>query len=172
MSQTFKKFGNIMKFLMAVAVTSGEVLVIGGMIGVTEAAAAVDEFVAVSLKGVHSLTKKAAIEIAVGAVVYWDTNTKEITLTPSATTVLAGMCVKTAEAEDSEVYVDINTALHSVAVNVPAIGATANLVGVDGTGDNAAPLVETEARLDAIEAKVDALIGSLKAAHLMSEPAV
>jgi hypothetical protein len=41
------------------------------------------------------------------------------------------------------------------------------LVGVDGTGSNAAPLVKTEGRLDALEAKVDALIAALKASGLM-----
>lgn len=54
----------------------------------------------------------------------------------------------------------------SPAVKVAAItpiGVTAALVGVDGAGSNAAPLVGTEARLDAIEAKVDALIAALKA---------
>lgn len=53
------------------------------------------------------------------------------------------------------------------AASVSPIGVTANLVGVDGTGSNAAPLVETEGRLDALEAKVDALIAALKAAGLM-----
>jgi hypothetical protein len=46
---------------------------------------------------------------------------------------------------------------------IAAIGVTANLVGVDGVGSNAAPLVGTEARLDALEAKLDALIAALKA---------
>jgi hypothetical protein len=55
-----------------------------------------------------------------------------------------------------------------MAANVPAIGTTANLVGVDGTLSNAAPLVGTESRLDAIEAKVDAVIAALKAANLMA----
>ena len=55
-----------------------------------------------------------------------------------------------------------------VAAVVAALGATSNLVGVDGTGSNAAPLVGTEARLDAIEAKVDAILASLKAAGLMA----
>jgi hypothetical protein len=54
------------------------------------------------------------------------------------------------------------------AASIAAMGATVNLVGVDGTGSNAAPLVETEARLDAIEAKIDALIASLKAAGIMA----
>jgi hypothetical protein len=48
------------------------------------------------------------------------------------------------------------------------MGATSNLVGVDGTGSNAAPLAGTEARLDAIEAKIDAVIAALKAATLMA----
>ena len=55
-----------------------------------------------------------------------------------------------------------------VAASVAAIGATSNLVGVDGTGSNAAPLAGTESRLDVIEAKVDAVIAALKAAGLMS----
>ena len=54
------------------------------------------------------------------------------------------------------------------AANVAALGTTTNLVGVDGTGSNAAPLAGTESRLDAIEAKIDAVIASLKAAGLMA----
>lgn len=57
---------------------------------------------------------------------------------------------------------------NSQAATVAALGVTANLVGVDGTGSNAAPLVGTEARLDAIEAKIDAILASIKAAGLMA----
>lgn len=57
-----------------------------------------------------------------------------------------------------------------VAANVAELGPTADLVGVDGTGDNAAPVVETEARLSAIEAKLDELIGALVSAGLMDAP--
>lgn len=53
------------------------------------------------------------------------------------------------------------------AANVAVLGATSNLVGVDGTGSNAAPLAGTEARLDAIEAKIDALINAMVTAGLM-----
>lgn len=66
-----------------------------------------------------------------------------------------------------EVADEVVAALDKQADSVAAIGATADLVGVDGTGSNAAPLVETEGRLDALEAKVDALIAALKAAGLM-----
>lgn len=54
------------------------------------------------------------------------------------------------------------------AASVALLGATADLVGVDGTGSNAAPLVETESRLDAVEAKIDAVITALKNANLMA----
>lgn len=47
--------------------------------------------------------------------------------------------------------------------SVSALGTTTDLTGVDGTGSNAAPLVGTEARLDAIEAKLDELINALNA---------
>lgn len=71
-------------------------------------------------------------------------------------------------AEANEVIAAIESGANAKAAAVAAIGATSNLVGVDGTGSNAAPLVGTEARLDAIEAKVDAVIAALKAAGLMA----
>jgi len=54
-------------------------------------------------------------------------------------------------------------AANGSAAEVAALGATENLNGVDGTEQNAAPLVATEARLDTIEAKMDELIAALKA---------
>ena len=54
------------------------------------------------------------------------------------------------------------------AASVAAIGATTALVGVDGVGNNAAPLAGTEARLDVVEGKIDAVIAALKAAGLMA----
>ena len=63
-----------------------------------------------------------------------------------------------------------NRALEHVAASTPAaavadIGATTDLVGVDGSGSNAAPLAGTESRLDVVEAKVDELVGSLRSAN-------
>ena len=55
----------------------------------------------------------------------------------------------------------------SPAAHVAVLGTTTNLVGVDGAGSNAAPLAGTEARLDVIEAKIDALINALVAAGIM-----
>lgn len=73
-------------------------------------------------------------------------------------------------AEANELIAAVEAGANAKAASVAAIGTTTNLVGVDGTGSNAAPLVGTEARLDAIEAKVDALLAALKAAGLMATP--
>lgn len=70
--------------------------------------------------------------------------------------------------EANEIIAAIESGANPKAANVAAIGTTTNLVGVDGTGSNAAPLAGTEARLDAIEAKVDAILAALKAAGLMA----
>lgn len=61
----------------------------------------------------------------------------------------------------------VDSGSNSAAANVAELGVTADLVGVDGTGSNAAPLAGTESRLDDIEAKIDELIGALVAAGLM-----
>lgn len=61
----------------------------------------------------------------------------------------------------------IEAGANPVAAVVAAISSS-NLVGVDGTGSNAAPLAGTETRLDALEAKINAILVSLKAAGLMA----
>jgi hypothetical protein len=71
-------------------------------------------------------------------------------------------------AEALEILAAIDAGGNAQAAAVAPLGATANLVGVDGTGSNAAPLAGTEARLDAAEAKIDAVIAALKAAALMA----
>lgn len=70
--------------------------------------------------------------------------------------------------EAAELIAAIEASVGSPAASVAAMGATTNLVGVDGTGSNAAPLAGTESRLDAIEAKVDQIIAGQKASGQMS----
>lgn len=68
-----------------------------------------------------------------------------------------------------EVADEVVAALEKQADSVAAIGATVDLVGTDGAGGagDAAPLAETESRLDTVEAKIDSVIAALKAAGLM-----
>lgn len=70
----------------------------------------------------------------------------------------------------SEVADAIDLGVNPKAASVAAIGSTINLVGTNGSGNvgDAAPLAETESRLDAVEAKIDAVIAALKSAGLMA----
>lgn len=62
----------------------------------------------------------------------------------------------------------VDSGANAQAASVTLFGATTNLVGVDGTGSNAAPLAGTETRLDNIEAKINAILTALKNAGLMA----
>jgi len=70
---------------------------------------------------------------------------------------LEGLTIADAEAAT------VIAAVGALAAVAAPLGATTNLVGVDGTANNAAPLAGTEARLDAIEAKIDAVIAATNA---------
>lgn len=69
-------------------------------------------------------------------------------------------------AEAAEIAAAIDAGSNTPAAAVANI-TSSNLVGVDGTGSNAAPLAGTETRLDAIEAKINAVLAALRAAGLM-----
>lgn len=66
-----------------------------------------------------------------------------------------------------EIQKEIESGANPKAASVAALGVTANLVAPAVIAD-AAPLAGTESRLDAIEAKIDAVIAALKAAKLMA----
>jgi hypothetical protein len=69
-----------------------------------------------------------------------------------------------------EIAAAIDSGSNPQAASVSPIGVTAALVGTDGSAGagDAAPLAETESRLDAVEGKIDAVIAALKAAGLMA----
>lgn len=60
--------------------------------------------------------------------------------------------------------IDSNTSGRAAAAAVTPSGSVAALVGVDGTGSNAAPLAGTNTRFTNIEAKLDAVLAALAAA--------
>lgn len=70
-------------------------------------------------------------------------------------------------AEALEVIAAIDSGANQQAGAVANI-TSANLTGVDGTGSNAAPLAGTETRLDAIEAKINAILVALRASGQMA----
>lgn len=161
--------GKIMEYANAgSAIASGDVVVLPSGIGVAMVdIAATSGKGSVALEGVFSLAKEAPLVIAQGDKLYWDNSAKKLTKTASGNRP-AGIAWLAALSADTSVQVKLDPQESGVAAVVAALGTTSDLVGVDGTGNNAAPLVGTEARLDAIEAKVDAVILALKNAGLMA----
>lgn len=70
------------------AVSSGGVVVAGAIAGVANGAAAIGQLVDVEVEGVFVLPKVAALAIAIGDVVYWDSANKLVTKTASGNTKL------------------------------------------------------------------------------------
>jgi predicted RecA/RadA family phage recombinase len=151
-------------------VTSGSPVVVGGMVGIAVTDAAEGENVAVNLVGVYEVTK-ATGSVSQGDRIYYDEAESEFTTT-SAGNVFAGFAWADQDSGDTTVLVKLTAgddagATLAQADNVADI-TSSNLVGVDGTGSNAAPLAGTETRLDAIETKINAILGALQDAGLMA----
>lgn len=172
--ENFVQDGKVINVVASGAKVSGGVHVFTGVgCGVYAADIASGATGAVKVEGVFSFVKAAGggTAIAQGARVYW---TGSAATGTASTNTLMGFCTKAATDDDVLVEVKLTMLADSDPLNlsqaavVAALGTTSNLVGVDGTGSNAAPLVGTEARLDAIEAKVDAILSSLKTAGLMA----
>jgi predicted RecA/RadA family phage recombinase len=88
-------------------VVSGNVYVIGNLIGVALQTAAVGEPFVLVTKGVFELPKKSADNIAVGAKVYWDVTPGEITSTAS-TNYKIGTLIEAAGAATTKCKVKLN----------------------------------------------------------------
>jgi predicted RecA/RadA family phage recombinase len=151
-------------------ITSGTPVIKGKIVGIALGDIADTEKGQIRTKGVFELTKKAALAISEGDALYWDSNPGEITKTAADGTFI-GFAVAAHGGSDTTVKVllvqDAGQASIPVAADVN-FAAGSNLVGVDGTGSNAAPLAGTETRLDALDTAVAAIISSLQAAGLMA----
>jgi predicted RecA/RadA family phage recombinase len=85
------------------AITSGDVVVAGSLVGVALNTAAVGESASVSLCGVWEVAK-ATGALTVGQQVYWDASAKKVTATASSNT-LMGYCWKAAASGDATAQV-------------------------------------------------------------------
>lgn len=98
--------GDVITVTAAAAIESGDAVVVGTKVGVAVKDAAIGEKVAVSLEGVYELPKKAADNIAVGALCYWDADPGEITTTATDNT-LAGIAFAAAGTSTTTVQVKL-----------------------------------------------------------------
>lgn len=106
MTGVFYKAGTIIDYVASKAVGYGEVVQIGGIVGVTSHSADVGEAVACSVEGVYKFPKKASEKITAGTKVYMDANA--VTATKGTSGVALGTVWADASADDAEVQVRIN----------------------------------------------------------------
>jgi len=158
------------------AIASGDVVIIGSLAAVAMVDIADGATGSVLTEGVVELTKDAPLVISMGDELFWNTTDKEVTKT--ATDKPIGIAAAGALSAATKVQVKLagNGNGIPVAAVVAAHGSTANLTAVPGTfADEAAVQTyllmlrgEIETRLDAIEAKQDAILTSLKNAGIMA----
>lgn len=149
------------------AISSGDPVVIGNRVGFAVADIAATTGVGtVKLGGVYLADKDGDEAFTQGDALFYDSSDSTFTKTATGNK-WAGYAFADAIEASTSCYIKLEAKPKQSTV-IAALGATSALVGVDGVGSNAAPLVATEARLDAIEAKVDALIAALKASGQMA----
>lgn len=154
-------------------VDSGEVVVLKGRIGIAAADISDGKEGTVELNGIYSVAKQSTEEFAVGDELYFDTVDKKLSKlvedSGNDSLVYAGLCVEAAANPSSTAKVLLQPAPSPVSSqpNFITYAAGSNLVGVDGTGSNAAPLAGTETRLDAIDTALASIIAAMKSARII-----
>lgn len=151
-------------------ISSGDLVKIGGMVGVAVNGGVENDVVAVNLCGVYEVPK-ASGAITKGARLYYDAAEGELTTTAAGNT-FAGFAWQAQQSGDATCLVrlwngDESGSTLSQAANVEELGATANLTALsptaasitdtDGTYNNAAEPTgaEVDATVDALRDKVE-----------------
>lgn len=104
--KNFVQEGKVLTHVAASALSSGDVVVLAGGIGIVAKDAAIGVETELAMEGVFSLTKKAALVLAQGAKVYWDATPGEITAT-ALDGQICGYVAKAALAGDAKVDVKL-----------------------------------------------------------------
>jgi len=169
MAQNFIQDGRIISVTLSGTVTTGSVVVVGSMVGIALTSGVSGDTIEVMLEGVFLLVKNDSLVISQGDEVFWSTGDEEVNKT--ATDTPLGIAIADAAEAATTVFVKLHQIpAQGSAANVTYTAGT-NLVGVDGSGSNAAPLTGTETRLDAIDTAIAAILTALKNAGLMAPDA-
>jgi predicted RecA/RadA family phage recombinase len=97
--------GEILTVTAPAAVSSGDLVIVGSIIGVAITDAADGAEVAIATCGVFSLTKEAPLVIAQGDTVYWDVSNANVDKTDTNT--LLGVCTVSAVSAATTVAVKL-----------------------------------------------------------------
>lgn len=106
MTGVFYKAGTIIDYVATKAVGYGELVQIGGIVGVASHSAGVGEAVACSAEGVYKFPKTASENITAGTKVYMVSDA--VTATQGTSGVALGTAWAGASADDTEIQVRIN----------------------------------------------------------------
>ena len=107
--KNFVQRGDTLDVTAAAAVASGDVVVIGSIIGVSNVDAEIGDSFALDVVGVFTLPKTSALAISVGDVLYYDAANKVVNKTASGTTKI-GVAVTAAANPSPSVNVRLNGA--------------------------------------------------------------
>lgn len=110
--KNYLKPGDVIPVTAPYAVSSGGLVLVGSIVGVATHDAAQNATVEVATKGVFTLAKTSALEIAVGALVYLDDTNHCVNKTASAQK-LVGVAVSAAADPSATVNVRLNGAFTS-----------------------------------------------------------
>lgn len=107
--KNFIQPGNVITHIAAAIITSGEVIVMGSLLGVSSGKAAIGEEVEVALEGVFKLGKTAAEIYTQGQPLYYNAGTKLVTDDDNAgANKLVGHAFKAAAGADAFAYVRLD----------------------------------------------------------------
>ncbi len=107
--KNFVQRGDTLDVTAAAAVASGDVVVIGSIIGVSNVDAEIGDSFALDVVGVFTLPKTSALAISVGDVLYYDAANKVVNKTASGNTKI-GVAVTAAANPSASVNVRLNGA--------------------------------------------------------------
>lgn len=164
--KNFIQEGQTISFVAGADYSSGDPVVLGGLMGIVVADVVSGAVGQALISKVVSVSKVSAQAWTMGQRIYWDVSASLFTNVQDTDTVFAGTAVEAAANPSASGKLLLNQGGGQAAI--VAYSAGSNLVGVDGTGSNAAPLAGTETRLDAIDTAIAAIILSLKNAGLMA----
>lgn len=108
MSNTKVKEGKVISYAHTAAVTSGDPVKIGLLLGVALTDAAANVECEYAIGEVHELTKVTADVVAIGVALYWDDTAKKLTTTVG-TNIKAGRAFKAASGTDTTVQILLNS---------------------------------------------------------------
>lgn len=106
MNAVYVQRGESIDYTPTANIAAGDIVIIGGIVGVAKLDIPANELGAIAVTGVYDMVK-ATGAITAGATVYWDASAKNVTTTESENTAI-GKAVAAAESTDTIVRVLLN----------------------------------------------------------------